>query len=139
MVNGDSMSMVGVEPVNAVLVFVSLFPKKYHLPDAQSTDLYGPKPGFVTGLDSVHKSIIVLSSSVTWAYIAPGVYVKGAIQYSSQSLYLRATGFGVLSGQQYVYQPETAQGFQNHKNDTTSLQMWRDVKRHATRNGLSVA
>ncbi|KAJ4363496.1 hypothetical protein N0V83_009791 [Neocucurbitaria cava] len=138
----NSMPIVGVEPLNALLVFVSPFPSTNtaYTPDPQSTDIYRPKPGLITGLDSVQKSIVyfepgvywatgsaqlMLSSSVTWVYIAPGAYVKGAVQYNSQSLDLRATGFGVLSGEQYVYQADTNLGFSNHKNDSSSLKMWR--------------
>lgn len=92
----NSMPIVGVEPLNALLVFVSPFPSTNtaYTPDPQSTDIYRPKPGLITGLDSVQKSIVyfepgvywatgsaqrMLSSSATWVYIAPGAYVKGAV------------------------------------------------------------
>ncbi len=115
----DSMPIVGVEPLNPLMIFMSSFPSNQYIPDITSDKTYQVKPGLVTGLDKITNSIVyfgpgvyyatgtahlLLSSSVTWVYLAPGAYVKGAIEYQSQSLDLRATGFGVLSGEQYVYE-----------------------------------
>nr|BDS04947.1 4-O-a-D-isomaltooligosaccharylmaltooligosaccharide 1,4-a-isomaltooligosaccharohydrolase [Sarocladium kiliense] len=134
----DSMPIVGVEPINALLVFVSPFPADEHVPDL-SEDTYEVPQGLVTGLDKVTESKVyfppgvywltgsthaILSESVTWVHIAPGAYVKGAIEYRSQASHLKATGFGVLSGEQYVYQANTAEGYTNIKSDLTSLRMW---------------
>ncbi|KND86406.1 Dextranase [Tolypocladium ophioglossoides CBS 100239] len=134
----DSMSIVGAEPTNALMIFMSPFPRPEYVPSIDSA--YQVRTGLVTGLDKVSESIVyfgpgvywltgsahaILSSSVTWVYLAPGAYIKDAIQYESQSLDLRATGFGVLSGEQYVYQANTAQQYRNIKSDDTSLKMWR--------------
>ncbi|KAJ4305095.1 hypothetical protein N0V90_000625 [Kalmusia sp. IMI 367209] len=137
----SSTSIVGVEPLNALMVFMSPFPSKQkYVPDINSANTYRVTPGLIPDLSSITQSILyfqpgvywctgaahmLLSSSVTWVYLAPGAYVKGAIEYQSQSLDLRATGFGVLSGEQYVYQADTKAGYINHKNDGTSLKMWR--------------
>ncbi|OBT79703.1 hypothetical protein VF21_01394 [Pseudogymnoascus sp. 05NY08] len=135
----DSMPVVGVEPRNALLIFASPFPSKDLIPNDEANTLR-VKPGLVTGLDQTDKSIVyfapgvyyftakaraVLAASVTWVYIAPGAYVKGAIEYNSPELELKATGFGVLSGEQYVYQANTAEGYTNVKSDATSLKLWR--------------
>lgn len=135
----SSMPIVGVEPRNALLIFASPFPTKDLIPNDEVNTLR-VKPGLVTGLDQTDKSIVyfapgvyyltakahaILSSSVTWVYIAPGAYVKGAIEYNSGSPVLKATGFGVLSGEQYVYQANTAEGYTNVKSDATSLRLWR--------------
>ncbi len=135
----DDMPIVGVEPLNALLIFASPFPSRDMVPDNEG-DTYHVTPGLVNDLGQTTKSIVhfgpgvywmtgkahaKLSSSVTWVYFAPGSYVKGAIEYSSQSLDLRATGFGVLSGEQYVYQANTQKGYINEKDDTNSLKMWR--------------
>ncbi|KAF7563081.1 hypothetical protein G7046_g1068 [Stylonectria norvegica] len=134
----DSMPIVGVEPTNALMVFVSPFPSEEYVPDIDSA--YHVPTGLVTGLDQISESIVyfapgvywltgsahaLLSSSVSWVYLAPGAYVKGAIEYNSDALDLRATGFGVLSGEQYVYQANMAQGYKNIKSDNTSVKMWR--------------
>ncbi|KAK7224466.1 hypothetical protein V2G26_012469 [Clonostachys chloroleuca] len=135
----DTMPVVGVEPLNALLVFMSPFPDEKYIPDLEN-DVYTVPEGLVADLTQVQESTLyfppgvywftgsnhaILSPSITWVYMAPGAYVKGAIQYESQELDLRATGFGVLSGEQYVYQANTAQGYENVKSDDTSLKMWR--------------
>ncbi|KAF7555077.1 hypothetical protein G7Z17_g2409 [Cylindrodendrum hubeiense] len=142
----DTMPIVGVEPINALMIFMSPFPDSEYVPDL--TTAYHVPTGLVTGLDQVTESVVyfgpgvywltgsahaVLASSVNWVHIAPGAYVKGAIQYESQSLDLRATGFGVLSGEQYVYQANTAEGYQNIKSDDSSLKMWRGYSAAGTR------
>ncbi|KFY19177.1 hypothetical protein V493_08096 [Pseudogymnoascus sp. VKM F-4281 (FW-2241)] len=135
----DSMPIVGVEPRNALLIFASPFPTEDLIPNDEANTLR-VEPGLVTGLDQTDKSIVyfapgvyhftakahaVLAPSVTWVYIAPGAYVKGAIEYNSPNSELKATGFGVLSGEQYVYQANTAEGYTNVKSDATSLRLWR--------------
>ncbi|CAM1501427.1 Fc.00g105890.m01.CDS01 [Cosmosporella sp. VM-42] len=134
----DQNPIVGVEPLNALMVFVSPFPTQDKVPDLSSA--FKVPQGLVTGLDTVTNSVVyfapgvywltgsaqaILNRKTTWVYIAPGAYVKGAIQYMSSSLDLRATGFGVLSGEQYVYQANTQHGFKNTKDDESSLKMWR--------------
>ncbi|KPM43250.1 Dextranase [Neonectria ditissima] len=142
----DTMPIVGIEPVNALMIFMSPFPSSEYVPDLSNA--YDVPSGLVTGLDQVTESVVhfgpgvywltgsahaILSTSVNWVYLAPGAYVKGAIQYESQSLDLRATGFGVLSGEQYVYQANTAEGYKNIKSDDTSLKMWRGHSAVGTR------
>ena len=135
----DDMPIDGVEPLNSLLVFMSPFPDSSMIPDINSPTTYVVQPGLVKGLDSISNTAVyfgpgvywftgtahaILSSSVDWVYFAPGAYVKGAIEYHSSSLDVKATGFGVLSGEQYVYQANTAQGYQNVKSDGSSLRMW---------------
>lgn len=143
----DSMPIVGVEPLNALLIFMSPFPDAKYVPDLE-TDTYTVPEGLITDLTTVTESTLyfppgvywltgsnhaILSSTITWVYMAPGAYVKGAIQYESHELDLRATGFGVLSGEQYVYQANTAQNYENIKSDNTSLKMWRGESAVGTR------
>ncbi|KAF5009132.1 hypothetical protein FDECE_4622 [Fusarium decemcellulare] len=143
----DNNPVVGVEPLNALLVFMSPFPDAKYLPDL-TADTYKVSEGLVTGLDKVTEKTLyfppgvywftgsahaILSQSITWVYIAPGAYVKGAIQYNSHDLDLRATGFGVLSGEQYVYQANTAKNYENDKSDGTSLKMWRGESARGTK------
>lgn len=135
----SDMPIVGSEPRNALMIFASAFPSADKVPNSEATTLR-VTPGLVTGLDKTTKNIVyfgpgvywftgkahaILSTSVDWVYFAPGAYVKGAVQYTSGATSLKATGFGVLSGEQYVYQANPAQGYTNIKSDATSLKMWR--------------
>ena len=135
----SSMPIVGEEPLNALLIFASPMPSADMMPNDAANTLQ-VEPGLVSGLDSTDKSIIhfgpgvyymtgtdraVLSSSVTWVYIEAGAYIKGAIEYSNSDSDLLATGHGVLSGEQYVYQANTEAGFADTKSDDNSLKMWR--------------
>ena len=143
----DTMPVVGVEPLNALVVFMSPFPDARYVPDLEN-DVYTVPEGLVEDLTQVTASTLhfppgvywftgsnhaILSPSITWVYMSPGAYVKGAIQYESHELDLRATGFGVLSGEQYVYQANTAQNYENIKSDDTSLKMWRGESAVGTR------
>jgi len=135
----SNMPIDGVEPRNALLIFASPFPSSDKVPNNAAQTLT-VTPGRVTGLNTTTKSIVYfgpgvywcagadhmkLSPTVTWVYLAPGAYVKGAVQYNTSVLSLKATGFGVLSGEQYVYQANLAQGYTNVKSDANSLHMWR--------------
>lgn len=135
----DTMPVIGREPLNSLLIFASPFPSEDLIP-AIDDDIYEVEPGLVTGLNSVNQSVVyfgpgvyyftgtnhgILSPSVTWVYLAPGAYVKGAMQYNNGDSDLLASGFGVLSGEQYVYQANTAEDYSNIKSDETSLKMWR--------------
>ncbi|CAF1398162.1 unnamed protein product [Didymodactylos carnosus] len=44
-------------------------------------------------------------ANVRWVYLAPGSYVKGAFQFQSTDN-IKVTGFGVLSGEKYVYEAD---------------------------------
>lgn len=148
----DDMPIVGVEPLNALLVFVSPFPDAKYVPPnlegGSAAGVYNVPEGLVKDLTGVEASTLyfppgvywftgsnhaILSPTVTWVYLAPGAYVKGAFQYESQETDLRATGFGIVSGEQYVYQANTAQGYENVKSDDTSLKMWRGHSAPGTR------
>ena len=57
-------------------------------------------------------------------YLAPGAYVKGAFQFQAspsalpELAVLGVTGFGVLSGEQYVYEADRANGYRHRVVDT---------------------
>lgn len=134
----NSTQIVGIEPRNALLIFASPFPTQDLIPNNANDTLYVPC-GLVSGLDETSKSTVyfgpgvyyftgeshaLLSPSVNWVYFAPGSYVKGAVEYQSLALGLRATGFGILSGEQYVYQANVDDNYQNVKSDTSSLHMF---------------
>ncbi|KAF2759830.1 glycoside hydrolase [Pseudovirgaria hyperparasitica] len=135
----SSNPIVGREPRNSLLIFASPFPTDDLIP-ADSDDVYNATPGWVNGLESIEHKVVSfgpgvyyfngdgyanLSHTVEWVYFAPGSYVKGAIQYNAPDVALKATGFGVLSGEQYVYQANPASNWSNNKSDATSIKMWR--------------
>ena len=135
----DEMPLVSVEPKNALLIFASPTLPADMVPDSNSPDVLQPQTGQVSGLDTTSASTIIfnpgvyymtatahaqLSSSVSWVYFAPGAYVKGAIQFNTHSPQMKATGYGVLSGEQYVYQANTKAGYHNEFSNEDDLRMW---------------
>lgn len=135
---GD-MPVMSAEPHDALLIFASPFPSSSHVPFASDPGTYVVHSGRVPDLSSINNSVVyfppgeyymtgtdhaILSSSVDWVYLAPGAYVKGAIQFTSTASTIKATGFGVLSGEQYVYQANTASGYTNNASNSDDLRMW---------------
>ncbi|KAL2131941.1 hypothetical protein VTI74DRAFT_4423 [Chaetomium olivicolor] len=141
-------SIVGVEPRNALVIFASPFLPDNMVPriDAPDTKVMTPGPinegdwgssgvlYFPPGVywmnsnpqgqtPKIGENHIRLHPNTYWVYLAPGAYVKGAIEYSTKSDFY-ATGHGVLSGEHYVYQANPATYYQALKSDTTSLRMW---------------
>lgn len=131
--------IVGIEPHDALLIFASPFPTDDLIPDVHSNTSVVVQPGLVTGLDLTEKETVIfnpgvyyftgtahanLSASVNWVHFAPGAYIKGAIQFNSKSTDLKATGHGVLSGEQYVYQANPTANYTGVKSDEDSLRMW---------------
>ena len=140
--------VVGIEPRNALVIFASPFLPDDMVPriDAADTKVMTPGPinqgdwgssgvlyfppgvywmnsnpqGVAPKLGENH---IKLASNTRWVYLAPGAYVKGAIEYTTKSNFY-ATGHGVLSGEHYVYQANPATYYQGLKSDSTSLRMW---------------
>mgnify|MGYP003583831252 FL=1 len=130
----EGNSAVHTEPRNSVLVFAQ--PKltgaeaDRFIPTDGDGTIHRPQPGLVDDLGSVTEDIIyfgpgtyymgaayhaVLPANVKWVYLAPGAYVKGAFRFlhDTQAQY-KVTGYGVLSGEQYVYEPDTTNGY-NHR------------------------
>lgn len=128
------------EPWNVLLIFASPSEKAADVPAKGSSTLSVPQ-GLVTGLNTTTKSTVYfgpgvyyltgtnhmnLSSTVSWIYFAPGSYVKGAVEYTSLASTVKATGHGVLSGEQYVFYANPDDGYQTDTNsDNNGLRMWR--------------
>lgn len=124
------------EPHNAMMVFAqpmvshdaSLIPEKKSgsgrstVSENTGTILY-LKEGKIPNLDNTKAQILyfkpgtywmgsryraLLPSHVKWIYLAPGAFVKGAFRFlgGNQKNY-KVTGYGVLSGEQYVYEADT--------------------------------
>lgn len=69
----------------------------------------------------------VLSQSTNWIYFAPGAYVKGAVSFDTTASTMKATGHGVLSGEQYVYQANIDANYCNDQSNQNDLRMWSGV------------
>ncbi|KOS18751.1 Isopullulanase [Escovopsis weberi] len=127
------------EPRNALLIFASPTEDASVVP-ADGQSVTHPAPGRVRGLDTTEASTVhfgpgvyyfggedhmKLSPSVTWVYFAPGAYVKGAVEFTSKGPEVKATGHGVLSGEQYVWYADPAHGYR-HPGDANNngLRMW---------------
>lgn len=136
----EDMPVMSAEPHDALLIFASPFPSSGCVPsEADPATYVVAAPGRVTDLRAINNSVVyfppgvyymtgadhaVLASTVDWVYLAPGAYVKGAVQFTSAASTLRATGFGVLSGEQYVYQANPASGYTNNASNADDLRMW---------------
>lgn len=54
-----------------------------------------------------------LPANITWVYLAPGAYVKGSFLFKATAAHMKVTGYGVLSGEQYIYEADANNGL-NH-------------------------
>ncbi len=128
---------VSTEPQNSMLVFANPTPSAAEaertIPTEQSGTIYRPQPGLVNDLDDITEEIVyfapgtysmgsdyhaVLPENVRWVYLAPGAYVKGAFRFPHETQpQFKVTGLGVLSGEQYVYEADTSNGYQHNIND----------------------
>ncbi|MDB6042496.1 MAG: Dextranase [Gammaproteobacteria bacterium] len=123
---------VHTEPRNAMMIFAEAMPTGGDadrlVPATASHSIYYPRPGKVSNLQQVTQQVIYfrpgtyymdwnyhanLLPQVRWVYLAPGAYVKGAFQFRSGPTDLKVTGFGVLSGEQYVYEPDRANHYRH--------------------------
>jgi len=112
---------VHTEPRNALLIFaepiLTAEQEAGWVPSATSGSIYYPPEGTIN-LNSVTQSIVYfrpgtyvmpanyhayLPSNVRWVYLAPGAYVKGAFEFTGNNSQYKVTGYGVISGEQYVY------------------------------------
>jgi hypothetical protein len=118
---------IHTEPRNSLLIFAEPMlagaDRERLVPTPEAGSIHYPDPGEVTDLGETSADIIyfrpgtysmgskhhaVLPENVRWVYLAPGAYVKGAFRFfhDTQARY-KVTGFGVLSGEQYVYEADT--------------------------------
>ncbi|SFU36027.1 family 49 glycosyl hydrolase [Pseudoduganella namucuonensis] len=124
---------VHTEPRNAMLVFAEprLTGQKARelIPNPSSGAIYYPPQGRIDNLDAITQDTVYfkpgtyympwnyhakLPASVKWVYLAPGAYVKGAFQFMSETQKrFKVTGYGVLSGEKYVYEPDTDNHYQH--------------------------
>ncbi|WP_331351405.1 family 49 glycosyl hydrolase [Cellvibrio sp. UBA7671] len=129
--NTNSGSKVTTEPRNALLIFAEpiLTGEEANrlIPKSSDGSIYYPAEGEVSNLNNISESIVyfrpgtyympynyhaMLPSNVKWVYLAPGAYIKGAFRFphKNQSVY-KVTGYGALSGEKYVYEADTLNGY----------------------------
>ena len=123
---------VHTEPRNGLVIFAEPMldeeERRRLEPDERDVSIHYPGEGRVTGLDDVTEEAIYfrpgtyymggdrhafLSRNVRWLYFAPGAYVKGAFQFRNDPADIRVTGYGVISGEQYVYEPDRDHGYRH--------------------------
>lgn len=115
---------VHTEPRNALLIFaepmLNTQQQSELIPTTTSGTIFYPNEGPIN-LSSVSQQIVYfkpgiysmpanshanLPANVRWVYLAPGAYVKGAFQFNGNDADQKLTGFGVISGEKYVYAPD---------------------------------
>lgn len=141
--------VVGIEPTNALVIFASPFLPSNRTPMMTEDTTTTMKPGPINNGDWGSKPILyfppgvyfmnentndasgklgsnhmILDPTTYWVHLAPGAYVKGAIEYTTHAQKFYATGHGILSGEHYVYQANVDENYTSVKSDTTSLRMW---------------
>lgn len=122
-------AIVHTEPRNALLIFaepmLNASQQAALVPTPASGSIYYPTEGEVN-LNNLSEKIIYfkpgiyhmpanshakLPANVNWVYLAPGAYVKGAFEFSSGNSDYKLTGFGIISGEKYVYAPNKDLGY----------------------------
>ncbi|KAL6242578.1 hypothetical protein RBB50_010718 [Rhinocladiella similis] len=141
--------MAGKEPRNALLIFASPFLSASLIPSINDSNTKVMTPGPINQGDwgssavlyfppgvywmnsnaqgekpKMGENHIKLDSNTYWVYLAPGAFVKGAIEYNTNANEFYATGHGILSGEHYVYQANPMTYYQGLKSDQDSLRMW---------------
>lgn len=129
----DAGRAVHTEPQNAMLIFanptLSAADQERYVPTEADGSIRYVEPGLVNDLNEVTEEILffgpgtyymgsdyhaVLPEQVKWVYLAPGAYVKGAFRFLHETQeHFTVSGLGVLSGEQYVYEPDTTNGYQH--------------------------
>ncbi|WP_024462122.1 RICIN domain-containing protein [Marinimicrobium sp. LS-A18] len=138
---GGNNRAIHTEPRNALMIFsepvLTGGEQARTVPSDSDGSIHYPNEGEVRNLNNVdadiiyfrpgtyymgwdHHTVFSESSPVKWVYLAPGAYVKGAFRFKSPSSGLfKVTGYGVLSGEQYIYEADTNNGY-NHLDQNSS-------------------
>lgn len=127
---GGGNREIHTEPRNAMLVFAAPMlaggDADRLVPNPDLDSIHYVPPGEVRNLDSIQQQVVYfapgtyympwnyharLPPNVRWVYLAPGAYVKGAFQFPAGQASFKVSGFGVLSGEKYVYEPDVDNGY----------------------------
>ncbi|CED92347.1 glucodextranase DOMON-like domain-containing protein [Actinomyces succiniciruminis] len=134
----DGNAVIETEPRNSLVVFAQPPAPADTVPTAADGTIEYVEPGEIKDLDSTTAEILyfgpgtywmgasyraMLPENVRWVYLAPGAFVKGAFRFTDptdadggQTDY-RVTGYGVLSGEQYPYESDTANNYLHKEAD----------------------
>ncbi|MDU0347826.1 glucodextranase DOMON-like domain-containing protein, partial [Actinomyces sp. MRS3W] len=134
----EGNAQIETEPRNSLLIFAQPPAPADTVPTAADGVIEYIEPGQIPNLDSTTAQILyfrpgtywmgsnyraLLPENVKWVYLAPGAFVKGAFRFADpadadggQTDY-RVTGYGVLSGEQYPYESDTANNYQRKDPD----------------------
>lgn len=151
------------EPRNSLVVFAQPPAPEGTVPTPDDGTIEYVTPETVHDLDSTTAEVLyftpgvyamgsdyraMLPTNVRWVYLAPGAYVKGAFRFAdSDNPDYRVTGYGVLSGEQYVYEADTLNGYQRkdaasancHATCVKMLQFGSaDAEQHLTLQGVTI-
>ncbi|WP_165496215.1 glucodextranase DOMON-like domain-containing protein [Alloscardovia theropitheci] len=58
-----------------------------------------------------------MGKNVRWIYFEPGAFLKGGLFFNNGQRNYKVTGYGVLSGEQYVYEASTKNNFDRRDED----------------------
>lgn len=131
--------LIHIESRNSLLIFAESILidddiDKY-IPNPLNNSIYYVPQGEINNLNTINTNVIyfnpgiysmpwnyhaLLSNNVQWVYFSPGSYVKGAFQFQSSNKILKVTGFGILSGEKYVYEADV----NNNYHHTNNSQCW---------------
>ncbi|KAF5617590.1 dextranase [Fusarium tjaetaba] len=140
----DGGVVVSEETRNGLITFASpplsqdLIPSKTSSnaqairPGKMTQDTFGSKPTmiFESGIHwmekdgSLGKDHIKLHPDTHYVYFEPGAYVKAALEYTTTHPTFHTVGYGVLSGENYVYMANTVKNYTAVKDDRHSLRMF---------------
>ncbi|EWG54467.1 hypothetical protein FVEG_12681 [Fusarium verticillioides 7600] len=140
----DGGVIVSEEPSNSLIIFASpplsqdLIPSKTSSnvqvirPGKMTQDTFGSKPTMVfeSGIHwlekdgSLGKDHIKFHPDTHYVYFEPGAYVKAALEYTTTHHTFHTVGYGVLSGENYVYMANTVKNYTAVKDDRYSLRMF---------------
>ena len=137
----DSRTFLESEPRNAMLLFAQPQAPEGTVPDAGAPEVLRVTPGDISALDETARAdsskntlyfgpgvysmgsthLPQLPGNISRVYLAPGAFVKGGFHFADNgAAEYRVTGYGVLSGEEYVYEADTLDGFKSFQDSTHS-------------------
>jgi hypothetical protein len=131
----DSGRAVHTEPRHALLIFAESMLigddiDKY-IPNSLDNNIYYVPQGEIKDLNRISENVVYFHpgiyympwnshaffpANVRWVYLAPGAYIKGAFQFQSTDD-IKVTGFGILSGEKYVYEADIDNNYHHSINN----------------------